>query len=402
MLKALDGILVVLALGLPFYWQAMTEGLEGIDAASLLVNIRAAQIELSDQSRSVSLVLNLNVLAQFTAIALFYEADSSFRRRWRAALGVALALVYGAMSGTKGNAVTLLLTLAFVSSIRAQRIQPKVMAIIGAAALLIFSTGILLVNLAAPEIVDTGETANVVAEQVVVYWLGGLVAFGDIAANPNGIVSTAPIDRFFLESARTLGMAVEVPPKHADYTMVSPVLDTNVYTAYFTYFKDPGWVGMVLIMCMLGAALTVTLSRGYAPRPGCLTPLRNAERWTGSEYRMGGLLHGPQSAHQVCVVPAVHLSRPASLGDAPTGDPERRPRLTPIVAAASIYRDSTRNNTWNEEASSRLPVQRERWWRPREQAMRSPRTPINQPLTWNWCEPPARLPPGHLLIASRR
>jgi oligosaccharide repeat unit polymerase len=82
------------------------------------------------------------------------------------------------------------------------------------------------------------------------------VAFDRIVQNPSGIRSSWSISRFFLLTANKLGASFEVPSLHAEYTMISPTMKTNVYTMYFSYFQDYGWAGIVVLPCALGYALT--------------------------------------------------------------------------------------------------------------------------------------------------
>jgi oligosaccharide repeat unit polymerase len=182
-------------------------------------------------------------------------------------LAVLVALVYGAMTGSKGNAVVLLLTLVFVSAIRAKRF-PLIPAIgLTFTALALFAFGTLLVNFAYTEFAGFDELVTALVGIIQGYWLGGVLAFGEVAVQPNAFVSTQPIHRFFLETARSLGADVDVPPKHAEFTAISADVETNIYTAYFSYFKDYGWLGTVAIMLALGAAMTALYRAAMKGRP---------------------------------------------------------------------------------------------------------------------------------------
>ena len=165
------------------------------------------------------------------------------------------------------NAVVLLLNLTFIHSIRARRLRVSGLVGTSAIALGIFSLGLLLVNFAHQSFGDSWEMIQVVGATVREYWLGGLVAFGAIAVDPNSIVSTQSIDRFFLGTARSLGLKVNMPGIHAEYTQIGRYSDTNVYTIYFSYFKDHGWAGTVLIMFGLGVTLTLLYKRAMRGSP---------------------------------------------------------------------------------------------------------------------------------------
>jgi oligosaccharide repeat unit polymerase len=259
--RVIDAFLAILVVGLPFYWLALLKGVGSSDAGSVLHSIRAAQLEQVDEASSFNPVMNLAVISQFVAAASFLENGATPGRRWRAVLAVVLAFVYGAMGGAKANAVMLVLTLAFLSSFRAGRLRVGV--VLGAAfgAVGVFAVGLLVINFAYGDSSTLQATLTELVETVQSYWLGGLVAFGTVAVNPNVIESTIPIERFFLETGRSLGMSVHVPPTHAAYTMVSSTAETNTYTFYFCYFKELGWAGTCVVMAVLGAIVTFVYRR---------------------------------------------------------------------------------------------------------------------------------------------
>lgn len=269
--RFLDIVLIIMVAGLPLYWREISSVADDVSSDLLLYSIRAQQVEASAGGGSFSLINNLGGMAQFLALVMFYEADGSRERRWRAIVAVILAVVYGGMTGTKGGVVTLLLTLYFISAIKGHRL--RVLPLLGTIglALVAFAVGLMFINLAFESYASSGAMFSAISEQILTYWLGGIIAFQRIAENPNAIESTQPIYRFFLETARSLGMGVEVPSIHADYTMVGPSIDGNIYTIYFTYFKDWGLFGTAIIMLILGGLLTLLYKK--AMRGGTIASL---------------------------------------------------------------------------------------------------------------------------------
>src|SRR5260370_16455677 len=79
--------------------------------------------------------------------------------------------------------------------------------------------------------------------------------------------STQSIDRFFVDTANSLGANVTPAPKHPDFTNVSLHEFTNVYTIYFSYFKDYGWIGTIILMFVMGAMLTLLYKRAMRGKP---------------------------------------------------------------------------------------------------------------------------------------
>jgi oligosaccharide repeat unit polymerase len=103
--------------------------------------------------------------------------------------------------------------------------------------------------------------------------MGGPVAFDRIVNDPNSIPSTQSIDRFFLETANSLGAHFNVPSLHAKYADISPdnfESDFNVYTIYFSYYKDYGWPGTVVLTALVGFLLTVLYNSASNGRPALM------------------------------------------------------------------------------------------------------------------------------------
>ena len=67
-----------------------------------------------------------------------------------------------------------------------------------------------------------------------------------------------------METANGLGAHFTIPSLHAEYTRISQTEETNVYTIYFSYFKDYGWLGVTIGLFLLGSLLTWIYS--YARR----------------------------------------------------------------------------------------------------------------------------------------
>jgi oligosaccharide repeat unit polymerase len=255
--RALIICLLIVLIGLPFYWQEVSSMADNVSADKLLYNIRHKTIQTTDEAGSFGILANFVVIAQFVAMAMFYEMDGSRNRRWLALCAIILALVYGGMTGAKGNAVKLVLTLFFVSSIKNRKVHIGSLLAALAIAISFFSLGLVMINFAFETSSGPGAVIIRLVETIQNYWLGGLVGFDQVVLNPTIMESTQPIYRFFFETARSLGMDVYVPPTHAAYLWISPTMDTNAYTIYFSYFKDLGWIGTTIIMFGLGLALTM-------------------------------------------------------------------------------------------------------------------------------------------------
>lgn len=241
--KLLDLALLIVLIGLPFYARHVLSDVD-ITHPNFFALMRASAVEAADTSqRSFSLIDNFVILSQIVALAMHYENDGTRPRIFRAYGGILIALIYGAMTATKGNAVMLLLTLMFMSFMRSGRINYKMLGITILTVLMFFGSALMFVNFAYMSADASSGTYGIVLEAIQNYWLGGLVAFETIVQSPGSIESTQDINRFFLETANGLGAHFVVPNISAAFTNISASQDSNTYTIYFSYFKDYGWLG---------------------------------------------------------------------------------------------------------------------------------------------------------------
>ncbi len=253
---ALDIALIIVIIGLPLYWREM-RNLAGNAADSiLLLSIRTKSVELQDERSTFSIVNNFSVLSLLIAVAMAYEMDGSNSRKWRAVIASVVSLAYGFMYATKTPIIYAILYVFFVTEIKRRKVNLKHLAAIISISATLFCIGIIIFNYAYMSFDGVWDMFTFAFGGMLQnYWLGPIVAFDQLVYNPHLIVSTQPIYRFFLETARSLGMNVYVPPLHADFLSYSAYGDTNAYTIYLAYFKDYGWFGMVGLMLLLGAGL---------------------------------------------------------------------------------------------------------------------------------------------------
>ena len=211
----LDLLLLSIVLLLPLYWRAVLNMIgdgaspDSVAFGALMNTIRRGSVEASDEGVTIGPLANVVVVSQFVAAAMFYERDGSRARAWRAAAAIVVALVLGAMSGTKGNAVRLILTLFFLAWLMNGKLRAAWIIWTLLLTIALFSAGVLFVNFAgsAPA-EETSAASRVLTESVLNYWIGGSIAFGPVAENPHVMESSQHIGRFFLETARSLGADV--------------------------------------------------------------------------------------------------------------------------------------------------------------------------------------------------
>ncbi len=256
----LDLGLVICLVGLPWFAHKMLDPVGGLDNPTALLEVRARAVESSGHASSFSLLNNLAVLARFVAFGMFLEYDTSKSRRWRSYLSLLPAFAYGLLEGSKGPVVMVLLTGMFILFLKHRQVKLKTAVVSVVLCLVCFSFGLLYINFGYMDFSNTNHAWDTVAWVVPSYWLGGPVAFERIVQDPYSVPSTQNINRFFLETANSLGAQFDVPSRHAEFTDVSTnniSSDTNVYTIYFSYYKDYGWLGMVGLMLLAGLCVTL-------------------------------------------------------------------------------------------------------------------------------------------------
>lgn len=272
--SSLDLVLLILVAAFPIYLQIARQVAGNVSLGIMLTVIRANEVDAEAGADPFGFAANLTVLALLCAPAIIYESDGSWRWRLRSIIAVILVLAYGILTGSKQNAL-IVFVLFFVSWIRSGRLRLRILALSTAVVVTLFSVGIFFVNLAsnAEAVGGAGGAVRRVANTVLAYWLGGVVAFSRVAEEPDSIKVTQNIWRFFLELGRNLGFDVVVPTLHLPYTTISgdpsiKFLGINVYTIYFSYFPDFGWAGVIIGMMFVGAITTAVWKRatgGSAP-----------------------------------------------------------------------------------------------------------------------------------------
>jgi oligosaccharide repeat unit polymerase len=244
---------VVLALALPAYFAFKASQVTYV-GDDFLYQQRVFAIEQTESSeRTLAIFPNLAVVAPMLAMLALVEIDRSKRRRAMFVASVLLALIYGASTGGKATGIVMFSSLAVIYLARTTR--PNIALLIGVAAgaIALFGVGWLVVNFTFQEVESIPDALSTLTWIVALYWLGGLVAFDAVVADPNLVPSVHFVWRFFVETANGLGAGFDIPSIHAAYVDISGDSATNVYTVYFSYYPDFGIIGVVIGLFVYGA-----------------------------------------------------------------------------------------------------------------------------------------------------
>ena len=237
-------------LGLPLF---LLKAQDLADSASytesFYVNLRIALTGELDEAQTFGVLAYLIPVSFSSA---FVELAAS-HRRWfegRGWIALALASTYAVMATGRTYVFLLLITLAFIALIqkRATLTQIGLLAI-GSATAAFIGLGMLANKIG----VDSPNTyALTASDAVALYLLSGLTAFDYSIAQPANLEWGANMFRSLLAILSAVGIDVQVPPLVKPYVFIPE--PTNVYTVFSPYFRDFGWLGVVLTFGALGSA----------------------------------------------------------------------------------------------------------------------------------------------------
>ena len=92
-----------------------------------------------------------------------------------------------------------------------------------------------------------------VADTIQWYAVGGLVAFDQIVDNPQLIQSTGGIFRTPAIMLNKIGFDFTIPSDlNAEYVLINEEQKTNVFSSYFFYYPDYGFLGIFFIQAFFG------------------------------------------------------------------------------------------------------------------------------------------------------
>jgi len=255
--------LVVLIICLPLYWGYTKSLTTGSGLAGFWRGVRVSSIRISDprvpHEFHLTRVLFMNVvtLAIVLALITYYEHGRTPSQKLIRTLYLILGLIYSLMTAAVAGAAILLLGMLGIHALRAGRFRVKLVVLYLVLFLAAFSAVSFVlekgnVRTSHPISYNIPELARLLR----LYALGGVVAFDQVVENPHSVRANWSPFRFLALTANKFGASYKVPSLHADFTMVSPSLRTNVYTIYFGYYPNFGLFGTVVVMWLLGGALT--------------------------------------------------------------------------------------------------------------------------------------------------
>ena len=247
---ALKPILFWLALlGLPAFALRAISIANSVDLTdSMFVNLRLALTGEDGDARTYG-VLGYLLPVSFTSV--FVELASSRRRGFGPSGWIALgvAICYALLATGRTTVFFLLIGLSFIALMQ-RRVSPLNLLWItmGLAGLAFFGIGVLLNKIGA-----NSPNANALSaiDSISVYLLGGLAALDFSFHQSLAWELGANTFRAIMAVLKTIGLHVTVAPTLKEYVFVPE--PSNVYTVFYPYVRDFGFLGAALFMSLLGA-----------------------------------------------------------------------------------------------------------------------------------------------------
>ena len=240
--------IAVLAASLPFYVDYAKEVAQIGQGVSFLYSVRRGSVILGD--RPVSEVhytlgyvwlINLPYLALMFTLTAVAECRQRRALRWPAAVVALLYLSYAVLTASIGPFVALAAGMVGIAGGQLRRIPLT---------LLITAGTLAVAGFIGMAIATRKEGA--MSDLLMLYLVGGLVAFGTTIEHPGAIPANWSIWRFFAQALDKFGAHYAVPSLHLPYVNVRPATPYNAYTMYFAYFPHYGYVGVALLCAIAG------------------------------------------------------------------------------------------------------------------------------------------------------
>ncbi|MGC8979108.1 O-antigen polymerase [Caldisericum sp.] len=203
---------------------------------------------------------------RFLAVFSYIESENVKPKRIRSYILIVLSLLYNLLSMARTGAVVLIFMLLGVKLILERKISFKSILILVIIVFIVFAVPAVLLGKGG--IIGNTLLENVkgVLKSLMVYLLGGVVAFDNVVKNP-GLFTDSRIAtfRFFLAFLNRIGIGHYDLPKFVSTVTYTPS-PTNVYTIYYPYFLDYGYVGIFIFPFIIGFFSSIVFVNAYFKR----------------------------------------------------------------------------------------------------------------------------------------
>jgi oligosaccharide repeat unit polymerase len=260
LVPALTAAVAVLA---PFYVQRVVSLVGGVSIVEFLYYLRVRTLDPFDAG--IGPLANVVPFAMMCAMAsVALPPRTTAGRMSRIAL-VAIALALAVLTGGQGPPLTLIISMAVISMVRARRV-PLTVAVMGtlSAMVIVGLMGMLIRKGSAAPDAPLRQNVVAVATNLQDYSLIGVVAFDRIVDDPLTIPSNGGYLRAFRLAANRFGYTYEIPPLHREYVVIGDGIDTNTYTTFHAYYPEEGLAGSLALLVLFGVIASFVHRRAVA------------------------------------------------------------------------------------------------------------------------------------------
>jgi oligosaccharide repeat unit polymerase len=251
--------LIVLVALFPAFWREMLS-LADPRFRNIWWGIRSGVIALSEVQGQKSWQLffydNITVVAILLALlAMVHYGERGTSRL--VAWGLLLAAtLYNLATASRAGAATVLVSTVGIRIMQRGRVSFRHV-IAGLVAVVVMYVPLTLLRAGDGDPVSMAATdLKVVSDGALLYTLGPLTAFDAYLASPTTLPDVWSVSYFFLHAANRMGFDVSAPSTHVGYVLVGPNSATNVYTMYFAYYPEFGWIGVIGFSAAVGYLMT--------------------------------------------------------------------------------------------------------------------------------------------------
>jgi len=189
---------------------------------------------------------------RFLAVFSYIESKNVKSRKIRAYILIVLSLMYDLLSMGRTGAFSLILVLLGVKVVLDKKINFKSILIFAIISFIVFAIPAVLLGKGGSTENSLSENLRGVLNSIMVYLLGGVVAFDNVAKNPELYTGTRIITfRFFIALLNRIGLENYDLPSFIPIETYTPA-PINVYTIFFSYFLDYGYMGIFILLFIIG------------------------------------------------------------------------------------------------------------------------------------------------------
>lgn|GEM_PF-4319676 len=267
-LKRLDiiitALVVIIIIGFPFFYDTVVQWAQSqgeefqMSDPDAFAKIRNGFLASeTENAQNLSFAYNLEPISIIVALMAMVHTSGHWWRGARAIVALATTLGYNFLTGGRSGAMFILVSAMYMKLITSKKIPIKFIAIMLAIMFFFFAAIDIVLQKGTTDRDKTlAENLPSIVRSFSDYYISGLLAFSDYFEHPERFEPNWHIDFIFRNALIKLGFDLPVVSQHQQFINISERGDTNVYTIYYCYYPDYGWIGTAILMTLDGVVLT--------------------------------------------------------------------------------------------------------------------------------------------------